>query len=160
MKSFRHAVLTALCAVVIGLSSIVAPVSAQGFPSWQTHEFNSADFYGSGSMTFTVDYGDVLFNRYVELGSTFIWNVQLNSVSTGGTRNWEHRITIPNGRTIAAGFNCKMGYLQVNGSSPIAGLVAGVSGNNYVSLYRYNLAVWDASAHNTHINFVCTFEVE
>jgi hypothetical protein len=66
---------------------------------WVTPTFSAADYTANGSMTWTVDAGDVSLLRYRLSGKTLEVLFTLTATSVGGTLNTDLDCTIPGGFT-------------------------------------------------------------
>ena len=65
---------------------------------WTTPAFNAADFTASGSMTWTVEAGDVMTYQYMIIGKTMWVNFRLYTTVVGGTPSANLLIKIPSGK--------------------------------------------------------------
>ncbi len=69
--------------------------------AWITPAFSAANFTANGSMTWTVDAGDVTTYAYRLSGRTLSVAFSIVSTSVGGTLNTQLRLAIPGGFTAA-----------------------------------------------------------
>ena len=102
---------------------------------WQGVPYAAGDFTGSGSLTWTVDSGDVAVNRYTDIGLTMLWSLGVVTTTTGGTASTELRVTLPASRTVSA---------------TTTGVCAGIDNGTEVP------SVWTATAGNTYVSFFRT----
>lgn len=127
-------------------------------PDWAAVTFSAGNFTGNGSMTWTVASGDVGVNRYVKIGKTLIWCVQLNTTTVGGTPNTQLRIAAPGGSTFAnSGDVCAAAYISDNGTIR-AGRVYPASG----SLIAIDFTAggnWAAATDTTYVYFTWVGEI-
>lgn len=126
--------------------------------AWATRTFAAGNYYGSASMTVTVDSGDVANEGYVEIGKTMIYGVQLAPFSIGGTPNADMRITIPNGRTAQRSAFVSVAYCNDNGTVREA-YAAAVGGTTYITVQLKSGAAWAASTNGTYVYFSIAFEI-
>lgn len=63
--------------------------------------FSAGNFTGAGSLTWTVDSGDVIANAFTQNGTTLTWFFSLSTTTLGGTTNTAVNLALPNGFTVA-----------------------------------------------------------
>lgn len=124
---------------------------------WQSITYASGNFTASGSLTWTVDSGDVSVNRYTDIGTTMWWSLGLTNTSTSGTASTELRVTLPASRTISA--TTTGTCAGVDNGTEVHTVWTATSGNTYVSFFRtISGANWsNASTNATSIR--CTIPV-
>lgn len=101
---------------------------------WTTVTHSAGNFTGSGSLTWTVDSGDMSINRYTDVGLTMWWSLGLVNTSTGGTASDELRVTLPASRTVAA--TTTGACAGVDNGTPVETVYTATAGNTYVTFYR------------------------
>lgn len=130
--------------------------SALTFP-WSTRSYSGGTYTASGSMTWTVDSGDVGTDSYTVVGSMVTWTLGLNTTTVGGTTGGELRATLPGGFT-AAGTSTNGTCAHVDNGTAGSGAWVVTSGNTYVSIYKdLNAASWTASTNATSIRCLIVF---
>jgi hypothetical protein len=127
-----------------------------------TPAYASGNFTGNGSMTWTVDAGDVTSYRYLLRGRllTVMW--QLDTTSVGGTLNTTLQIAIPGGFTAVSTYFVGLDYASDNGTTAVAAQCQVSSGDTIIKLFR-NVAAsgnWAAATNTTTIYGQLTFEVQ
>lgn len=126
---------------------------------WITPAFVAGDYTGSGSMTWTVESGDVTHSRYLLRGRTLFWNTNINTTTVGNTLNTELRITIPGGLT-AASQTIMAVRINDNGTEAIS-----FAYTNSDTLLRWRVNAtdpavnWTASTNATGVQGQFVFEV-
>lgn len=124
---------------------------------WQLQAYAGGNFTANGSMTWTVDSGDINANYYTLIGKTLFWTVQAANTTVGGTLNNELRVTAPGtfNQTCVGTF----GYTD-NGTAGTGHFTA-ASGTTYVAL-RKDLSGpnWTAATNNTIVSFSLACEIQ
>lgn len=128
---------------------------ANGF-GWTTPTFSAADYTGNGSMTWTVDAGDVTTLAYQLRGTTMTVLVSLSDTTVGGTPNDALQIAIPAGKTAAKVAATPM-YAVDNSTEQIGRMVVSAAGTK-ILLLKVPSANWTAGA--VAIQGQITFEVQ
>jgi hypothetical protein len=122
--------------------------------------FSSGDFTANGSMTWSVDSGDVLDYSYYLIGRRLLLNVYINNTTVGGTANTTLLVKIPGGFTATRSVNMP---IRVNdGSGAIQGLLASVSSQTNLQVFRaLNLTTnWSLTTNATGVFGMLEFEVQ
>jgi len=101
---------------------------------WTTVTHSAGNFTGNGSLTWTVDSGDMLVNRYTDVGLTMWWSLGLVNTSTGGTASDELRVTLPASRTVSA--TTTGACAGVDNGTTVETVYTATAGNTYVTFYR------------------------
>lgn len=143
-------------------SSLTGIPSSTGITTtWASPTYSAGDYTTNGAGGFTVDSGDVINFRYLEIGKTMKMNVVLSATTVTAATGTQLRIRIPNGRT-AATLN----------SGSFVGLNNGVAFNGGVwqtntadtLLYLYvdpTLGTaWTAAANATQLRVFAEFEIQ
>lgn len=129
----------------------------QGF-TWEAVPYSSGNFTGNGSMTWTVDSGDVALNRYVVMGKTMVWSVALVTTTIGGTPNTTLNIAIPGGYTaVSTGNHARVARCANNGSLVEASVLVGSS--SAISIVLNTFGNWAAGTNNNEFSFQLIFEI-
>lgn len=100
---------------------------------WITRAYNSANYAGNASMVWTVESGDVLFDRYQLRGRTLLWHLSVATSSVSGTPNVFLIANIPNGFAAA--------------QSVVS------DGCDHYNTTGWVNGFWNAVANQTNINF-------
>lgn len=126
------------------------------FP-WVAQAFSGGNFTGSGSMTWTVDSGDVGTNSYTVVGSMVTWTLGLNTTTVGGTASSELRATLP-GSFTAAGTSSNGTCAITDNGTPGTGAWVVTSGNTYVSIFKDLTAPnWSLATNTSSIRCLIVF---
>jgi hypothetical protein len=122
-----------------------------GVSEWITPTFDAGDFTASGSMTWTVEAGDVAVYRYKMLSAdTMVLQWSISTTTVGGTPSYALRIKIPNGKT-AAGVQDVLSYGSDNGTTMV-NLVEVSNGVTYIEIFTTVAAAnWSASTNTTFV---------
>lgn len=127
--------------------------------AWTTPAFNAGDFTANGSMTWTVEAGDVVTYAYTMLGPHLMllsFNIQLTTI--GGTVNNNLRIKVPNGKTLTNQALIVI-LIRDNGIQQ-NGWCLGVAGGTYVSIARTDAANWTAVTNTANVYGQIFLEVD
>jgi hypothetical protein len=123
---------------------------------WTTPSFDAGDYTGSGSMTWTVDSGDVTTMSYTLVGTTMVLSFFLTSTSVGGTPDSVLQIAIPGGFTAVSRMRNPINVL--NGGAQSTGLAEVQASQPFVFVYK-DFAATTYSAGATDVYGQITFEV-
>lgn len=126
------------------LNQLIAAINATGSTSDVT--FAAGNFTANGSMTWTVDAGDVGTNTYWRYEKVIEWALVVDATTVGGTPNTELLATIPLGLSAAKAIIVPMIYID-NGTRGVG--YAQTSGTT-VRLLKIS-GNWSASTNNTSI---------
>jgi len=113
--------------------------------------YNSADFFGSASMTWTVASGDVQGHAYVLNGNLLTVFCSVATTTVGGTPDYYLEVAFP--YTASATLVVLGGRINDNGTEYVGDIIV-VSGTSYVRVEKQNVAVYALSTNNTTIQFV------
>jgi Collagen triple helix repeat (20 copies) len=90
-----------------GSAYIGANISEKGRATpmghWINVPYNPANFAGGGGMVWTVEAGDVNYNRYTVIGKTLIWSFYLQATSLSGPPYSQLLMAVPGGFTVSGG---------------------------------------------------------
>ena len=116
--------------------------------------YTAGNYTAGGTMTWTVDSGDVFAESFTEVGTTQWFSFVLTTTTVGGTANPELRVTLPNSRTATRTTSGVCVGLD-NGTN-YNGMWQVLSGNTYASLYSVpNTSTnWTLSTNATQVR--CT----
>jgi hypothetical protein len=128
--------------------------------TWTTPTFAAGNFTTNGAGGWTVEAGDVTHNRYVEIGKTMHWNIQLATTTVTAATGTELRLTIPNSRVA-----------NTSAGGSLSGIDNGTAYNGFwfidsagttVRMFVNNGAAtnWTAAANTTSIRASITFEIQ
>jgi hypothetical protein len=127
-----------------------------GGSGWTSPAFNAANFTGSGSMTWTLTAGDVALHKYIVIGKTVHWHMNLITTTVGGTASTGLRVALPAGLTLS-GASRGVAWHNDNGTEGFGGYIMNAS---YVEFFKPNTATnWALSTNNTAIYASITFEI-
>jgi hypothetical protein len=126
--------------------------------------YSAGDFTATGSMTWTVDSGDVTTARYLQHGShVTLWMV-LATTTTGGTTSNGLLFTLPNGFT-AANQSTQLGaYGTVADSTPYSGIsiwaIVIATSTTKIGFYKPDFANIALGTNNVTSSGTATFVVD
>ncbi len=123
-----------------------------------TPAFSSSDFTASGSMTWTVESGDVGTYTYTIIGKMMTVMFYIVSSSVGGTLDTALRITVPAGKTIAKTAFNMMGMFNNNVEE--VGRIRAEATRQYVELFRVPVSNWSAATNTTYVFGQISFEIQ
>jgi len=127
---------------------------------WTTPAYSGANFIGGGSMTWTVDSGDVVTYQYTLIGKLITVVFRLLNTTVGGTLANTLSVRVPGGFTAAKTTVSPTLLYNDNGAGAVVGTLLITATNNAIGLNKLTLANWSASTNNTEVNGVITFEVQ
>lgn len=160
------------------VTSGTTPVAAGGYiffvydgTTWQlvAHEqgaavsvtYSSGNFTADGSMTWTVESGDVVFNNFKLIGTIVEWWLRLQTTTVGGTPDFGLRVTIPNGFTGVDQLFGDMCFAGDNTSAFVPGSLRPITNATYLQIIKDlgSGGNWTASTNNTYVTFHIRFRV-
>jgi len=116
-----------------------------------TPTFAAGDFTASGSMTWTVDAGDIVSYTMHLQGSVLHVIFDIITTTVGGTLSNNLRVKLPGGFTNQIyALSVSLNYSD-NGSGNTAGFVQVGAGNTYIECYKFNVANWSAATNATGV---------
>jgi len=135
--------------------------SISGGPQFTSVPFNASDFFGSGSMTWTVSSGNVQTFQYVIIGNMMTINFSIANTSVGGTPDTALRIKIPAGKRPSTYYRLPILVSDNNGSTMALG-TAILQIVNYIECYKDGGVFnnWAASSSNTRVSGSFTFSIQ
>jgi hypothetical protein len=126
-----------------------------------TPAYAAGHYTANGSMTWTVEAGDVQTDRWTLIGKHLFTTQYLYTTSVGGTLNTDLRIALPFGLTGSGAYSQTGGLFRPsdNGSTTVPGyMLIGVAGT-YITVNKNDVSNWSASTNGTVIGFSWMFEV-
>jgi hypothetical protein len=118
---------------------------ASVFPTWTNVPLNIANF--GGALTWTIPgAGNVPSNRYVVLGKTMHWNINVNAFGLSGGPGIIS-IIIPGGFRAAADGSVGV-FIYYNGAGWLTGSTDVAMGGNYINLTPLPSFQWVAATGN------------
>lgn len=131
----------------------------QGAPI--TIAFDATKYSASGSMTWTVDSGDVNANQYLVDGRIVEWLQRLSTTTVGGTPDSELHAILPNGYTCVASSLWNEFGAGDNTSSFVIASGGPVASQAYVRIFKDmgSGGNWTASTNNTFVNYAIRIPV-
>lgn len=125
---------------------------------WTTPPYNAANFTGNGTMTWTVDSGDITALKYMMLGKTMLLAFYMGATSVGGVLSTPLKMLIPGGY-IAAVNNLAPLLHNDAGAGNVWGFMQTTPGGSYVDMYKL-AGNWSASANSTSVFGQIAIEVQ
>lgn len=127
--------------------------------TWITPVKNTARFTGLSPLVWSVDTADILAERYMVLGNTMWWLLQVASTSTSGSAAGRLHVTLPDGYRMKSGCVFPTAYLADAGTA-VAGYVGRVN-DDQVGIFRLDSGTFSAAASsNTAVYFTIVLEVQ
>jgi hypothetical protein len=145
-----------LSAVFYGIISQVN--SSLPAPAWITPAFNAANFTGNGSMTWTVESGDVATYAYIISGKTMTVSLFINTTTVGGTPNTTLQIAIPAGKVATKAMASATSRLLDNNVVAV-GIMQVLASGTVIQVLREDAAAYTASTNQTGFRGQLTFEI-
>ena len=132
--------------------------------AWITPTFAAGNFTGGGSMTWTVDSGDVVMVKYRLSGKTLAVSFVITTTSVGGTPTVDLRINNGawGGFSVAgAQYLLPLIYKDAGGALTNGFMQAGsaLGGSTWIGCYKAAAAVWSAATNTTDVYGTMSFEV-
>jgi len=119
--------------------------------TYTNRSYSSGNYTASGSMTWTVDSGDVLLDRYVRVGPMTYFSFYVYASSVGGTPDTVLKIALPG----SGGYETYgLFWYSDNGTAGI-GLVR--SNGTQMELSKLDGSNWTASTNNTAVRGLLTY---
>jgi hypothetical protein len=131
--------------------------------AWITIPFVAGDWICSGSMTITMDAGDVLTDAYLIQGKTFHYSFFYNGFTLGGTAHQQVRRLVPNNYTFTVSGTGSGGPLRVydNGTYRIGfGFVYTSTDTTHMIFTIYDLSNFALSTNNSGLFGFLEFEID
>lgn len=122
--------------------------------AWITPTFSAGDFTGSGSMTWTVDSGDIQTDAYLIVGNSAMYSFSYSNTTVGGTPSTDLRRTIP---AVLSGFPTASIYTfwsrnLDNGTANDGFFYIFADGGSFINIRRDKTSGnWAASTNNTYV---------
>jgi hypothetical protein len=139
----------------VATTAFVTAASAP--PVWTAVAYSAANFFGTGTMNWSVDAGDQLRFAYLLHGKTLTVSFWFNSTSLTGTATNEIRLIIPAGKT-SAGYSAS-GSLWLNNPGSALGVIYAPSGQTYLSLYNSSQSNFTLSTNTFTVSGTFAFEI-
>jgi hypothetical protein len=130
--------------------------------AWIQPPFAATDYTGNGSMTWTVDPGDVFCPLMYRLdGKTLALTFDLVNTTVGGSVNFALQIRIPGGFTSAPNQRVGGGLIVTETGVSVPGSYISIGGGiTALQLIKSGAANWTASTNATRVQGLATFEVQ
>lgn len=117
--------------------------------AWISVAYSAGDYTGSGSMTWTVDSGDVSTFQYRQLGAMLELMINISTSTIGGTPSTGLRVALPGGFTaVTATFSYQFAYI-FNNSANMAGYT--LPGSTYLEIRRIDGANYTAETNAAYV---------
>lgn len=126
---------------------ILAAVNTAG--SWQTRTFAGGNYTANGSMTWTVDSGDIIKEGFRRFEKTLIYQFNFGTTTVGGTLNTDLEILLPLGLA-ASGVNNGWLYYIENATHG-QGLIQITASGTKLRLLKTGFANWTAQTNLTTV---------
>lgn len=126
--------------------------------AWITAPYASGNFTGNGSMTWTVDAGDVTTLAYRLSGRTLVMAFTIVTTTVGGTLNSDLKITIPGGFLAAKDLRPPI-FVQDNATRLLGYALTSVGGST-LQCRRYDDNNWAAATNASQVLGSIEIEVQ
>jgi len=128
--------------------------------AWITPAYAAGDFTGGGSMTWTVDSGDVSAYAYWLKGRTLIVRWKLGTTSIGGTLNTIVQIKIPGGFSGVTSTTSGHMYGQGGVFANLSGAIVDTGAPTQIQLYTANFGAANYAASTNTSSFYGSIPIE
>jgi hypothetical protein len=129
-----------------------------GGSPWITPAFNAANFTGNGSMTWTVESGDVATYAYIISGKTMTVSLFINTTTVGGTPDNTLQVAIPASKVATKAMASATSRLLDN-NVVRAGIMQVLASGTVIQVLRDDAAAFTASTNQTGFRGQLTFEI-
>lgn len=119
--------------------------------TYTNRSYSSGNYTGSGSMTWTVDSGDVLLDRYVRVGPMTYYSFYVYASTVGGTPDTTLKITLPD----SGGYETYGLFWYSDNGTVNIGLMR--SNGTALELSKLDGSNWTASTNNTAVRGLITY---
>jgi hypothetical protein len=102
----------------------------------------------------TVDTGDVIFNRYIQVGNTITYQLRLNTVTIGASAA-NMQISLPFVPTSLV----NTGFYQICGWSPTEGVLVAIFSANDIFVQKVDSTNFSTGTNNRAFDISVTFEI-
>jgi hypothetical protein len=126
--------------------------------NWVQRAFDATRFTASGSMTWTVDQGDVFTDAYIVIGNTVIYSIVISGTTTTGTASTELRITLPSFMTIMRTMDSVVRLFD--GTNAFTGYAHVTPGLDYIRVTKFDVSNFPLVANGIAIQGQIAFEIE
>lgn len=124
---------------------------------WTAVPHSAGDFTANGSMTWTVEAGDLFEFSYAMFGDLMVVSFVIFGSTIGGTPNTLLNVKIPAGKLAARGQNQPMSYSN-NGGTEVHGVAQVAAAGTVISLYRgLGVGNWATGTNNNLVR--CVFPI-
>jgi hypothetical protein len=127
---------------------------------WISPAYDAVNFTANGTMTWTVDAGDVITYAYKIVGRTMTIQFVLAGTSVGGALNTDLRVAIPAGKIAAKTMTTGMGVVSDNAVESAGGRLFVTASAAFLTLQKLNAANWTASVNNTAASGQIAIEIQ
>ena len=126
---------------------------------WITPTYGAGNFTGNGSMTWTVDAGDVADYMYYLKGRELSVKIFLAATSVGGTPNTELRAACPGGYTIVDAIPA---FCWIRNNSSTAAFSLTNISSGFIAFYTdlTGGANWAAATNTTYVSLNTSYQVQ
>lgn len=157
--------LTASLPVVTGGTSALATLSYASWlanagvgVAWTTPSYDSANFVGGSSMTWTVESGDVTTYAWMMIGAhTMLVALYIGPGTIGGTPDLSCKIKIPNSKTATK--TIRTGCLVYDNLTAMNGILQATAGDTWIYCFKSDVSNWTAGTNVNYVMGTITFEV-
>ncbi|MFA6282366.1 MAG: hypothetical protein WCY05_07710 [Candidatus Omnitrophota bacterium] len=125
--------------------------------AWSTPDFSAGNFTANGSMTWTVEAGDVTTYAYVIIGKTMTVSFAIDTSTIGGTVNTTLYIAIPNAET--AKKTVYVPCLLTDNELPVTGRACVTASGTTIAITRLDGANYTAKTNLVNARGQITFEI-
>lgn len=125
---------------------------------WTTPSYSAGNFTANGSMTWTVDSGDVITYEYVIFGKMMFLIFTVSASSIGGTPNTDLLLTIPASKVVAKEAHGHADF--VLGATWISGSARAIIGDTKIHILRSDGAVFPALTDTAYVRGQLFFEIQ
>lgn len=142
-----------------GTANYLLQTNGSGVTSWETFTdwtdiaYSSGLFTASGTMTWTVDSGDISAHAYKIVGDSLHLVLVADTTTIGGSASSQLRLTLPNGATVAKTTAGTFAGVNGGGTNLPAGVWLATAGLTYVQ-FKINIgsSFWTTGTNNCSVH--------
>ena len=130
-----------------------------GDGAWTNVPFNAGNFGAAGAMTWTVEAGDILQNRYLLMGKTLFWSGYFFTTTLGGTASAQLRVNLPivGAQVASIRYLLPVAYIGDGGTNTTGYIETAAA--TYVGISKTSGANFTIGVNTLHVAFTTVFEL-
>jgi hypothetical protein len=152
--TFAGATIGSLAGVILGTAGVL---SALEYVPWTTPGFSAGDYTAGGSMTWTVEAGDVVVCAYNIMGKKMTVSLYVAASTIGGTPNINLRRVIPASKTATKTMRAPAGVYDNSVWGP--GFFQTSAGGTYIDIYTITAGNFTVGTSTCYLYGQIEFEI-